>query len=47
MASSLLGELDVLVNGVNVFQELFTISCFLDDKGVIHILKPKPRWIGG
>ena len=40
MASSLLGELDVWVNGVSVFQEFVTVSCLLDELGVIHIPKP-------
>ena len=40
------GILDVNVSGINVLQELITMLSLLDDKGVIHIPKPKPRWIG-
>ena len=40
MVSSLLSELDVWVNGVDVLQKLVTVICLWDDKGVIHISKP-------
>ena len=43
----LLDELNVWVNGVDVLQKFVAMSCLLDDKGVIHILKPQPRWMGG
>ena len=39
MVSSILGELDVLVNGVYVLYEFSTVFCLLDKKGVIHIPK--------
>ena len=39
------GKLNVRVNGINVLEELITMFSLLDDKGVIHIRKPKPGWI--
>ena len=46
MVSCLLGELDVWVSGVDVLQGLVTVLCLLDNKGVIHILKPQPGPMG-
>ena len=44
---SLLGELNVWVNGGDVLQKLIVVFCLSDDKGGIHIPKPQPRWMGG
>ena len=33
-------ELDVWFQGVDVLEELWTMFCLLDDKGVIHIPQP-------
>ena len=44
---SLLCKLNVLVNGVDVIQALVAVFYLLDGKGVIHIPKPQPRWMGG
>ena len=46
-AGNLFGELYMEVNGINVLEELLAVFCLLDDKGVIHIPKPKSGWIGG
>ena len=35
------------VNGVDMLQEMVAVFCILDDKGVIQIPKPQPRWVGG
>ena len=35
------------VNGINVLQELLAMFHLSDEKGVIHIPKPKPWWIVG
>ena len=37
MVSPLLSELEVWVNGVDVFQKVVAVMCLLEDKGVIHI----------
>ena len=34
------------VNGFDVLQELVAVLCLLADKGVIHIPKPQPKWMG-
>ena len=47
LSRSLLVELNVWVNGVDMLQKLVAVFCHLDNKGVIHIPKPLPRWIGG
>ena len=41
------GKLDVGVYRVDVLEELVTIYHLLDDKGVIHISKPRPGRTGG
>ena len=35
------------VYGVDVLEELMAMFCLLDDKGIIHIPKPKLGWTGG
>ena len=41
------GKLEMRVNGIDVLGELSGMFSLLGDKGVIHISKPKPGWIGG
>ena len=38
-------ELNMLVNGINVLEEVMAVFCLLGDKGVIP--KPKLGWIRG
>ena len=35
------------VNTINVLQEALLVDLLVDDKGVIHIPVPEPRWGGG
>ena len=35
------------VNTVDVLKEAFFVDLLVDDKGVIHIPVPEPRWGGG
>ena len=40
-------ELYVWVEGMKVGEILLGMLCLVDDKGVIHVLKPDPGRIGG
>ena len=35
------------VNGIDLLEEVLAMFCQFGDKGVIHIPKPQPGWIGG
>ena len=40
-------ELNVLVYGVDVLLKMIVVFCLLDDKDIIHIPKPLPKWMHG
>ena len=39
--------MDMEVYVIDVLGELVAVFSLLDDKGVVHLPKPKPGWIGG